>query len=66
MSDRTHRIDSIKAAIDLVEREYASRLTLAQLAQCASMNANYFCRAFRTRMGITPKQYQLTRLHPAI
>lgn len=55
----THHIDSIKAVIDLVEREYASPLTLSRLAQCANMNANYFCRVFREVIHCTPMEYVL-------
>ncbi len=60
--DTTHtppggRIDEIRQTIDFIDREYASKLTLSDLAKCAHMSESHFCRSFADVMHMTPFAY---------
>lgn len=51
------KIQHLKQALKLMETEYASTLTLAQLAQACGMSPKYFCRFFREMTHKTPIDY---------
>jgi AraC-like DNA-binding protein len=52
------RIEDVKAVID---REYACRLTIDDLARRARMSTFHFIRVFKVRTGQTPHQYLRAR-----
>ena len=51
----------LRRARDLMDREYASPLDVAALAQAAYMSPAHFSRQFRTTYGETPYSYLMTR-----
>jgi transcriptional regulator GlxA family with amidase domain len=51
----------LRRARDLMDREYASRLDVAALAQAALMSTAHFSRQFRAAYGETPYAYLMTR-----
>ena len=53
------KIDTIKGVLDLVEQNYASSLTLEEMANCAGMSPNYFCRVFKQIVHQSPIEYVL-------
>lgn len=57
---RSQQLTSIKAVLDFVEQEYASAITLSDLAARAGMSPNYFCRVFRQITHQTPIEYVLS------
>ncbi len=57
---RSQQFSSIKAVLDFVEQEYASPITLSDLAARAGMSPNYFCRVFRQITHQTPIEYVLS------
>lgn len=50
-------LQSIAAALERVERSYAERLSLDDLARAAHLERSYFCRLFRDAVGLTPMAY---------
>ncbi len=54
---KSERFDEIRRAIDFIDREYASKLTLSALARCAHMSESHFCRSFSEAMRMTPFAY---------
>lgn len=56
-SDNNHRIDQLKAVLEYIEQNYASPLTLNELASVSNMNPSYFCRFFRSITQQSPMDY---------
>ncbi len=53
----THRRAVMTLLVDKIEREYTSKITLADLAEIAGMNEKYLCRFFKSYTGQTPIDY---------
>jgi AraC-like DNA-binding protein len=51
----------LRRARDLMDREYARPLDIAELARVALMSAGHFSRQFRATYGETPYAYLMTR-----
>jgi AraC-like DNA-binding protein len=51
----------LRRARDLIDREYASPLDVADLARAALMSTAHFSRQFRAAYGETPYSYLMTR-----
>jgi AraC-like DNA-binding protein len=51
----------LRRARDLMDREYARPLDLAELARAALMSPGHFSRQFRAAYGETPHAYLMTR-----
>jgi AraC-like DNA-binding protein len=51
----------VRRARDLIDREYALPLEVAQLARAALMSTAHFSRQFRAAYGETPYAYLMTR-----
>jgi len=51
------RISNLKEVLAFIEEHYAEDIVLADLAACANMNSNYFCRYFREILHRTPMDY---------
>jgi AraC-like DNA-binding protein len=51
----------LRRARDLMDREYARRLDVAELARAALMSSAHFSRQFREAYGETPYAYLMTR-----
>ena len=51
------RAEQLKNVLRRIRRDYASPLTLDELASEAGMNPRYFCRVFRQTTGRTPIDY---------
>ncbi len=51
------RILQLKKSLELIEKQYASDLTLADLSRAAGMSPKYFCRLFRAMTHRTPIDY---------
>ncbi len=51
------RIQQIKRVLSLIRKEYASPLTLEELAEASGMSPKYFCRFFSSMTGKTPIDY---------
>jgi AraC-like DNA-binding protein len=51
----------LRRARDLMDREYARPLDVAQLARAALMSTGHFSRQFRAAYGETPYSYLVTR-----
>jgi AraC-like DNA-binding protein len=51
----------LRRARDLIDREYASPLDVAELARAALMSTAHFSRQFRAAYGETPYAYLATR-----
>lgn len=56
-AENTHKIDQLKAVLEYIEQNYASPLTLSDLASVANMNPSYFCRFFRSITHQSPMDY---------
>lgn len=50
-------LDEIRHAIEFIDKEYASKLTLSDLAKQAHMSESHFCRSFTEVMRMTPFAY---------
>jgi len=51
----------LRRARDLIDREYARPLDVAELARAALMSSAHFSRRFRAAYGETPYSYLMTR-----
>lgn len=51
------KYEKIKSALALIEENYSSQLTLAELAESCKMSPNYFCRFFKQMTQKTPFDY---------
>lgn len=51
------RLEPIKNALSLIEKEYASPITLEQLANAANMSPKYFCCFFKQMTRYSPVEY---------
>jgi AraC-like DNA-binding protein len=51
----------LRRARDLMDRDYASPLDVAAIAQAALMSSGHFSRQFRAAYGETPYAYLMTR-----
>lgn len=56
-SDDCRRVLQLKRVFELIETEYASPLSLSQLAACANMTPKYFCRFFKEAVHRSPMDY---------
>lgn len=52
-----YRAEQMKAVLSYMENNYSSEISLDDLAKCANLNPNYFCRVFRDFFHRTPMQY---------
>lgn len=63
----SHRITRIKTVLEYIEKHYQSPITLAELAEVAGMNPQYFCRAFKEVTMQSPMDYVIYyRLEQAV
>lgn len=53
----SQRIDRIKSVLEYIEANYASALSLDELAKVAGMNPKYFCRVFNSVTHQSPMDY---------
>lgn len=51
------KLEKIKSAMLMIEENYASKITLEELADTCRLSPNYFCRCFRETVGQTPIEY---------
>ncbi|HBU12523.1 MAG TPA: AraC family transcriptional regulator [Clostridiales bacterium] len=56
-ADGQARLNRLKSALSLIEQEYASPITLEQLARAAQMSPKYFCHFFKQMTQYTPIEY---------
>lgn len=54
-------IRALRAARDLIDRGYATELTITQVAAAVHLSQAHFTRCFRRVYGETPHQYLMTR-----
>jgi AraC-like DNA-binding protein len=59
--DELANLAHLRRARDLIDREYASPLSVAALARAAFMSTAHFARQFRAAYGETPYAYLMTR-----
>ena len=52
-----HRRAAITLLLDMIEKNYTEKITLAQLAELAGMSEKYLCRFFKAFTGYTPTDY---------
>lgn len=57
LDQEQHKIEIMKKILSYVESHYTAKITLDDLAGCANMNSQYFCRFFKTIVGKTPIEY---------
>ena len=60
-SEELANLAHLRRARDLMDRDYARPLDVAELAQAALMSAGHFSRQFRAAYGETPYAYLMTR-----
>jgi AraC-like DNA-binding protein len=60
-TDELANLALLRRARDLMDREYARPLDVAELARAALMSPGHFSRQFRTAYGETPYGYLMTR-----
>lgn len=60
-ADRLATLAHLRRARDLMDREYARPLDVAQIARTALMSQAHFARRFRVTYGETPYSYLMTR-----
>ncbi len=53
--------DPIQTALNIIDYNYSSPITVEQIAKRLSLNAAYFSRMFSEKVGIPPKQYLLNK-----
>jgi AraC-like DNA-binding protein len=61
MPEKLADLALLRRARDLMDREYARPLDLAELARAALMSPGHFSRQFRAAYGETPHAYLMTR-----
>jgi len=61
MAQDLETLASLRRARDLMDREYASPLDVAQIARASYMSPAHFSRQFRKAYGETPYAYLMTR-----
>lgn len=59
--DELANLARLRRARDLIDREYARPLLVAELARAALMSPAHFARQFRAAYGETPYTYLMTR-----
>ena len=55
--DKAHTFSDIKASIEFIHRQYASKLTLEQIANVAGLSKYHFAREFKKATGTTVTTY---------
>ncbi len=55
------QLEALRRARDRMDRDFASPLRLADLAECAHMSSGHFSRSFVRVYGVTPHHYLTTR-----
>jgi AraC-like DNA-binding protein len=60
-SEELANLAHLRRARDLIDREYARPLDVAELARAALMSTAHFSRQFRAAYGETPYAYLMTR-----
>ncbi|HET7509189.1 MAG TPA: helix-turn-helix transcriptional regulator [Solirubrobacterales bacterium] len=60
-SEELANLAHLRRARDLIDREYARPLEVAELARAALMSTAHFSRQFRATYGETPYAYLMTR-----
>jgi AraC-like DNA-binding protein len=60
-SEELANLAHLRRARDLMDREYARPLEVAELARVALMSTAHFARSFRATYGETPYSYLMTR-----
>ena len=53
----SQRTQQLKSVFEYIEKNYASAISLQQMAQLSGMSAKYFCRYFQTMAHKTPMDY---------
>jgi AraC-like DNA-binding protein len=53
--------ERLQRVIDHIERNVTSPICLEELARCACMSKFHFCRLFRRHVGMSPKQFCISR-----
>ena len=51
------KLEKIKPAMQMIEENFMSKITLEELALSCKLSPNYFCRFFRETVGQTPFEY---------
>ena len=60
MRESTHsgvRVEQIKPALEYIEKNYASKVTLESLSRATGLSPKYFCRCFRAVVHRSPIDY---------
>lgn len=57
LQTETPHIEQIKTILDYIENNFASELSLSDMAKRINLNANYFCRIFRSLLHQSPMDY---------
>lgn len=57
LTENGYQVQEIKKILKYIEEHYREKIRLADLADTAGMNAQYFCRFFRRMTGKTPVDY---------
>lgn len=60
-TDRLGELALLRRARDLMDRDFAEPLSVADVAREANMSSAHFSRRFRAAYGETPYQYLMTR-----
>ena len=50
-------VKKVWQAIEYIDKNYRSSITLSELSALIHLNSEYFCRLFKSATGITPMQY---------
>ncbi len=53
----TKKFKALKAALELIQENYAEEITLADMASVAGLSQQYFCKFFKDMTQLTPVQY---------
>lgn len=51
----------VKTALRIIDYNYSSTITVEQIAKRLSLNVSYFSRIFSEQVGVSPKQYILSK-----
>jgi len=57
LPDHLRKMKQFKSAISFIQQHYSEDITLDDIADSVHMNANYFCRFFKSFVHQTPVQY---------
>lgn len=60
-SDYKNSVNDIKTAMDIIDYNFNSDITVAKIAKTLHLTQSHFTRKFRDAVGIAPKQYILNK-----